>query len=131
MRYVREVVVDRRVPTARRYRRVPALFDVRWWSGMQTHTETAQGISLGGTFIRGRAAPKPGFETEVEIRTDSREIPIRVPAVVRWAGMAERASGFGVQFVPGDAKVADRLRVFVQQCKDALDTEVVSFGARR
>ena len=130
MNYILAVLKGRRPATARRHRRVPADIDIRWWWGIKAHNQKALGLSLGGTFVRSPDAPGAGFRTEVEIRTDSRLPPLRIPSVVVWSGLTGTQRGFGVAFKVDDSTLAERLRQLVRDCERLAETEVVSLSPR-
>jgi hypothetical protein len=129
MGYILEVLGGHREATARRYRRVPADMGVRWWWGIKAHAQRAQGISFGGTFIQSVQTPRVGFRTEVEIRTDAKVAPIRIPSTVVWSGDPGTGQhGFGVRFQVDDTRTADRLRALVKQYERTALKEVVTLS---
>ncbi len=130
MRYILEVLKGEREATARRYRRIPADIGIRWWWGIKAHSQRARGISLGGTFVQSADTPGVGFRTEIEIRTDSRTAPIRIPSTVIWTGNPGYGFGFGVKFQVDNTATAGRLRELVKDYERTATKEVVTLSHR-
>jgi hypothetical protein len=116
--YVYDVILGRREPITRRYRRVAARFPIVWSQAGQAHRSFTGDIAAGGTFILGEA-PELGSSVEVELWLDS-EDPIEVSGLVTWVGIARGEDGFGVQFRKLDAGVFGRLRQLVRRREDAV-----------
>jgi hypothetical protein len=98
MFYVLQVLRGQRVATARAHRRVSSTLEGRWFWGLRPHLCDLKEISRGGTFVNGPHAPAPDFEFEIEIRTSSREVPLRLPSRVVWVSKERTRPGFGVAF---------------------------------
>ena len=109
MRYVLAVLRGQRQPTARRHRRVAAELEARWFYGLRPQPFVIDEISLGGTFVSAVSQPRQGFEFDLEIRLDSRSVPLRVPAEVAWVSHDADRRGFGAIFRLADRSTAQKL----------------------
>lgn len=113
MRYLQQVLSGRRKASARRDRRVPVDFEVRWrWREFQ-YASRVRDLSRGGAFIASRWQPEVGADLDVELRPPSNE-RLQVDAVVSWVRNAGADPGFGVCFRIPDRATAARLTEFVR-----------------
>ena len=113
VRYLQQVLSGRRKASARRDRRVPVDFEVRWrWRELQ-YASRVRDLSRGGAFIASRWQPEVGAELDVELRPPSSD-HLQVDAVVSWVRDAGTDPGFGVSFRIPDRATAARLTEFVR-----------------
>jgi hypothetical protein len=118
VRYIHEVLSEGRQATARKSRRVAADVQATWYWGLGSHATRLSDISKGGAFIRSGAPPSTGSTITLEI--DDHMIdggsaePLKLEAVVAWAGRSQGRRGFGVRFRIVDRVQAGRIAALVR-----------------
>jgi Tfp pilus assembly protein PilZ len=114
LRYLRHVLAGRRSASARRHRRVPVDFEVRWRRGRTHYASRLSDLSRGGAFIVSRALPRIGEEVAVEILADEPGV-LQIDAVVSWVRQEGTTPGFGVNFKLTDRGAAAALGDIVRR----------------
>lgn len=118
VRYVREVLSEGRQATARASRRVLADIQATWYWGLGSHATRLSDISKGGAFIRSGAPPSTGSAISLELNDSmvegGHEGPLKLDAVVAWAGRSQGRRGFGVKFRIVDRVQAGRIAALVR-----------------
>jgi hypothetical protein len=118
VRYVHQVLSEGRQATARKSRRVAADVQATWYWGLGSHATRLSDISKGGAFIRSGAPPSTGSTITLELNDNMVDggsgEPLKLDAVVAWAGRSQGRRGFGVKFRIVDRQQAGRIAALVR-----------------
>jgi hypothetical protein len=118
VRYIHEVLSEGRQATARKSRRVAADVQATWYWGLGSHATRLSDISKGGAFIRSGAPPSTGSAITLELNDNMVDggsaTPLKLDAVVAWAGRSQGRRGFGVKFRIVDRVQAGRIAALVR-----------------
>jgi hypothetical protein len=118
VRYIHEVLSEGRQATARKSRRVAADIQATWYSRLGSHATRLSDISKGGAFIRSGAPPSTGSAISLELNDSmvdgGHTEPLKLEAVVAWAGRSQGRRGFGVKFRIVDRTQAGRIAALVR-----------------
>lgn len=118
VRYIHEVLSEGRQATARKSRRVAADIQATWYWGLGSHATRLSDISKGGAFIRSGAPPSTGSAITLELNDSmidgGHAEPLKLDAVVAWAGRSQGRRGFGVKFRILDRVQAGRITALVR-----------------
>jgi hypothetical protein len=118
VRYIHEVLSEGRQATARASRRVAADVQATWYWGLGSHATRLSDISKGGAFIRSGAPPSTGSSISLELNDSMVEGghagPLKLDAIVAWAGRSQGRRGFGVKFRVVDRVQAGRIAALVR-----------------
>jgi hypothetical protein len=118
VRYIHEVLSEGRQATARKSRRVAADVQATWYWGLGSHATRLSDISKGGAFIRSGAPPSTGSAITLELNDSMVDGgaagPLKLDAVVAWAGRSQGRRGFGVKFRIVDRTQASRIAALVR-----------------
>lgn len=114
VRYIQEVLAERRAASARATRRVNSEVRAIWRWQLGTHTTQIGDISKGGAFIRSGAPPSVGAGLELELEDPRGDNGLRLEATVAWTGRSQGHRGFGVKFRITDRQVANRVADLVR-----------------
>jgi hypothetical protein len=118
VRYIHEVLSEGRQATARKSRRVAADVQATWYWGLGSHATRLSDISKGGAFIRSGAPPSTGSPITLELNDSAVDGgnagPLKLEAVVAWAGRSQGRRGFGVKFRIVDRTQASRIAALVR-----------------
>jgi hypothetical protein len=118
VRYIHEVLSEGRQATARKSRRVAADIQATWYWGLGSHATRLSDISKGGAFIPSGAPPSTGSAITLELNDSmvkgGHADPLKLDAVVAWAGRSQGQRGFGVKFRILDRVQAGRITALVR-----------------
>lgn len=118
VRYIHEVLSEGRQATARKSRRVVTDIQATWYWGLGSHATRLSDISKGGAFIRSGAPPSTGSAISLELNDSmvdgGHTGPLKLDAVVAWAGRSQGRRGFGVKFRIVDRVQAGRIAALVR-----------------
>jgi hypothetical protein len=118
VRYIHEVLSEGRQATARKSRRVAADIQATWYWGLGSHATRLSDISKGGAFIPSGAPPSTGSAITLELNDSmvkgGHAEPLKLDAVVAWAGRSQGQRGFGVKFRILDRVQAGRITALVR-----------------
>lgn len=113
--YVSAVLDGGRDAAARRHRRIPSSIAVAWGTDGFVHSSRLRDISAGGAFILSKTPPEIGKQIEVVLRPGAAMPKVSVSSVVSWVQTDGATMGFGVNFKPSDAVIAQQLSEVVRQ----------------
>lgn len=113
--YIGAVLDGGRQAAARRHRRLPSNIPVNWRREDSVHSSRLRDISAGGAFILCKDPPGIGESIEVTLRPGAALPRVSVASVVSWIDPRGAHAGFGVNFKPADASLAQQLTDVVRQ----------------